>query len=97
MYILTLHGREGEGAYSVIDDDGEQTLYLFEQEDDAIRFAMMLEEERDYPEMHVLEVDNEIMILLGLKINRHMITSDSYLIISEKVNDVKVFVPFHIY
>ena len=42
-------------------------------------------------------VDNEIMILLGLKINRHMITSDSYLIISEKVNDVKVFVPFHIY
>ena len=40
-------------------------------------------------------VDNEIMILLGLKINRHMITSDSYLIISEKVNDVKVFVPFH--
>ena len=23
---------------------------------------MMLEEERDYPEMHVLEVDNEIMI-----------------------------------
>ena len=44
MYILTMHGREGEGAYSVIDDDGEQTLYLFEQQDDAIRFAMMLED-----------------------------------------------------
>ena len=57
-----MQGREGEGAYSVIDDDGEQTLYLFEQEDDAIRFAMMLEEEREYPEMHVLEVDDEIMI-----------------------------------
>ena len=57
-----MHGREGEGAYSVIDDDGEQTLYLFEQEDDAIRFAMMLEDERDYPDMHVLEVQDEVMI-----------------------------------
>ena len=62
MYILTMSGREGEGAYSVIDDDGENTLYLFEQEDDAIRFAMMLEDEQDYPEMHVLEVEDEVMI-----------------------------------
>ena len=44
MYILTMSGREGEGAYSVVDDDGENTRYLFEQEDDAIGFAMMLED-----------------------------------------------------
>ena len=62
MYILTMSGREGEGAYSVVDDDGENTLYLFEQEDDAIRFAMMLEDEQNYPEMHVLEVEDEVMI-----------------------------------
>ena len=43
MYILTIHGKETEGAYSVTDEDGDQILYLFEEEDDATRFAMMLE------------------------------------------------------
>ena len=61
MFILTIKGREKEGAYSVIDEEGDQVLYLFEGEDDAIRFAMMLEEE-DHPEMHILEVDDDIMI-----------------------------------
>ena len=56
MFILTIHGREEEGAYSVKDDDGEQILYLFEEEDDAIRYAMMLEED-GYPEMHIIEID----------------------------------------
>ena len=61
MYILTVAGKENEGAYSVTTEDGEQILYLFEEEDDAVRYAMMLEEE-DYPEMHVIEVEDEIMI-----------------------------------
>ena len=34
MYILTLAGKEKEGAYSVEDDTGQQILYLFEEEDD---------------------------------------------------------------
>ena len=37
MFILTVEGKETEGAYSVQDDHGEQVLYLFEDEDDAIR------------------------------------------------------------
>ena len=61
MYIITIHGKEKEGAYSVTDDDGEQILYLFEEEDDAIRFTMMLEE-KGSPEMHVIEVEAEVMI-----------------------------------
>jgi len=61
MFILTINGREKEGAYSVTDDDGEQILYLFEEEDDATRYAMMLEEE-GYPEMHVIEIEDEIML-----------------------------------
>ena len=36
-----------------------QILYLFEEEDDAIRYAMMLEDE-DYPEMNVIEVEDEV-------------------------------------
>jgi hypothetical protein len=61
MYILTAEGKSGEGAYSVLDEDGEQILYLFEEEDDAYRFALMLENS-DYPEMEVVEVDDELII-----------------------------------
>ena len=61
MFILTVAGKENDGAYSVTDDDGNQILYLFEEEDDAVRYAMMLENS-EYPEMHVLEVEDEVMI-----------------------------------
>ena len=61
MFIIAVACKEREGAYSVQDSLGNQILYLFEEEDDAERYAMMLEE-RDYPEMHVLEVEDEIMI-----------------------------------
>jgi hypothetical protein len=61
MFILTIEGREKEGAYSVTDDDGEQIIYLFEEEDDAVRYAMMLEDD-GYPEMHVIEIEDEVMI-----------------------------------
>ena len=61
MFILTINGREKEGAYSVVDDDGEHILYLFQEEDDATRYAMMLEED-GYPEMHVIEIEDEVMI-----------------------------------
>jgi len=61
MFILTINGKEKEGAYSVTDDDGEQILYLFEEEDDAVRYAMMLEEEGS-PEMHVIEIEDDVMI-----------------------------------
>jgi len=61
MYILTIYGKETEGAYSVTDDDGEQILYLFDEEDDAMRYAMMLEDNGS-PTMHVIEIDDEIMI-----------------------------------
>ena len=61
MYILTIHGKENDGAYSVQDDDGEHILYLFEDEDDALRYAMMLEDAGN-PQMHVIEVEDEVMI-----------------------------------
>ena len=60
-FILTVEGKETEGAYSVTGDDGEQVLYLFEDEDDAIRYALLLEDQ-DYPEMHVIEVDGKVVI-----------------------------------
>ena len=61
MFILTINGKEEEGAYSVMNEDGEQVLYLFQEEDDATRYAMMLEDE-GYPEMHVIEIEDEVMV-----------------------------------
>ena len=61
MFILTIHGKENEGAYSVQNEDGDHVLYLFQQEDDATRYAMLLEDQ-DYPEMHVIEVEPAMMI-----------------------------------
>ena len=81
MFILTIAGKEKEGAYSVPDGEGDQILYLFTEEDDALRYAMMLEEE-DYPEMHVLEVEDEIMIKSceSLGYNYTVITSNDIVI-----------------
>ena len=61
MFIITVHGKETEGAYSVQDDEGQHILYLFEEEDDAMRYAMMLEDNGS-PKMHVIEVEDEVMI-----------------------------------
>ena len=61
MYILTIAGKENEGAYSVENEDGNHVLYLFQEQDDATRYALMLEDD-DYPEMNILEVEDEIMI-----------------------------------
>ena len=61
MFILTISGKEKEGAYAVTDKKGGQILYIFEQEDDADRYAMMLEDD-GYPNMTVVEVDEDLMI-----------------------------------
>jgi len=61
MFILTVHGKEEDGAYSVQDEEGNHVLYLFEEEDDATRYAMQLEDQ-EYPEMHVIEVEPEMMM-----------------------------------
>ena len=81
MFILTVAGKENDGAYSVTDDDGNQILYLFEEEDDAVRYAMMLENS-EYPEMHVLEVEDEVMIKTCQvhNYNYTVITSDDIVI-----------------
>ena len=58
MFILALKHKEDEGAYSVDNDEGEKTLYLFEDKDDADRYVGLLEAD-DFPEMSVVEVEDE--------------------------------------
>ena len=63
MYLLTLKNKKDDGAYAVDDAHGEKVLFLFEQEDDAERYAMMMKDnEQNDTIMDVIEVDSELAI-----------------------------------
>ena len=62
MFILAVKGFEDEGAFSVENDDGERVLLMFEEEDDADRYADLIFSEEDSPEMSVIEIDDYIAI-----------------------------------
>ena len=65
MWLLTLRDKKDEGAYAVPDRYGDKVLFLFEEEDDAVRYAMMLEDSDTDPysrEMDVIEVDDELAL-----------------------------------
>ena len=64
MYLLTLNSRKDDGAYAVQDSDGDKVLFLFEEEDDAVRYAMMLEDNLEQQEknMQVIEVEDDLAI-----------------------------------
>ena len=61
MYILSLAGKEGEGAYAVTNDDGQKALYLFEKEDDATRYAGLLEANEETV-LTVVEIDDTLAV-----------------------------------
>ena len=63
MYLLTLNNRKDDGAYAVQDSDGDKVLFLFEEEDDAVRYAMMLEDNLEQEKnMQVIEVEDDLAI-----------------------------------
>ena len=61
MWLLTLKDGKDEGAYAVQDKHGHKVLFLFEQEDDATRYAMMIEDQEE-KKMIVMEVDDELAL-----------------------------------
>ena len=63
MYLHTLNSRKDDGAYAVQDSDGDKVLFLFEEEDDAVRYAMMLEDNLEQEKnMQVIEVEDDLAI-----------------------------------
>jgi len=61
MYLLTLKDHKDDGAYAVPDSYGEKVLFLFEEEDDATRYALMIENQEEQ-EMDIVEVDDALAI-----------------------------------
>jgi hypothetical protein len=87
MFLLTLKDRKDDGAYAVQDQYGQKVLFLFEEEDDATRYALMLEDQEE-TEMDVVEVDDELAIKT-CKIHNYkytVITSDDIVIPPKNVS-----------
>ena len=61
MYILTLKDKP-DGVFSIVSDEGEQIIPIFECEDDADRYQYQLGMIEDYPEMQIFEIDEEIIV-----------------------------------
>ena len=88
MYLLSIKGKEHEGAYAVNDEDGERALYLFEEEDDAIRYGGLLEAE-DYPPMSVISIEEELAIQTCEVYNyRYVVITKDDFVIPPRENDI---------
>ena len=61
MYLLTLKHRQDDGAYAVLNRYGEKVLFMFEESDDAERYAMMLDE-NEQRKLDVIEIDDALAI-----------------------------------
>ena len=68
MYLLTLDKKQENGAYAVLNRYGEKVLFMFEEEDDAERYAMMLEEDENRS-MEVIEIDDALAIMTCKRYN----------------------------
>jgi len=62
MFLLTLKDKKDEGAYAVDDGYGDKVLFLFEHEDDAERYAMMINEQDVKRQMDIIEVEDELAL-----------------------------------
>lgn len=83
MYMLIQKTKFAEGAYAVINKNHEKVLFLFEEEDDAERYAMMLEEESTEKRIvKVVEVDSEMAIKTCISngLNYSIITPNDFVI-----------------
>ena len=66
MYILAVSGKESEGAYTIDQDNKKRMVYMFLDKDDAVRYAGLLEAD-DFPDMSVVEVDDQEIIQACVK------------------------------
>lgn len=87
MFLLTLKDQKEDGAYAVQNKYGEKVLFLFEEEDDAVRYALMLEDQED-TEMDVVEVDDSLAIMTCKRYNyKYAVVTPNDIVIPPKLND----------
>ena len=87
MYLLTLDKKQENGAYAVLNRYGEKVLFMFEEEDDAERYAMMLEEDENRS-MEVIEIDDALAIMTCKRYNyKYAVITPNDIVIPPPKND----------
>ena len=67
---------------------GEKVLVLFEEEDDASRYAMLLKEDEEDADMEIVEVDGPLAIRTCKMYNyRYAVVTPNDIVIPPKLND----------
>jgi len=87
MYIITIKGKDDEGAYAVKDEFEEKVVFLFEEKDDAIRYALLMEED-GCPEMDVIQINDVVAVAACEKAGvRYTIITEDDIVIPPRDND----------
>ena len=73
MFIILVENEEDKGAFSVINEFDEKVLLFFEEEDDAERYLMMLDD-MGINGLSVVEYDEDLLMktckVTGLKYSK---------------------------
>ena len=89
MYLLTLKDRRDDGAYAVLNRYGEKVLFMFEEEDDAERYAMMLNYDEKDTELNVIEIDDALAITTCKRYNyKYAVITPNDIVIPPKNDNV---------
>ena len=89
MYLLTLKDRRDDGAYAVLNRYGEKVLFMFEEEDDAERYAMMIGDQEDDANLNVVEIDDSLAIMTCKRYNyKYAVITPNDIVIPPKNDNV---------
>ena len=89
VYLLTINERQDNGAYAVLNRYGEKVLFMFEDEDDAERYAMMLNTDEEDENLSVIEVDDALAITTCKRYNyKYAVITPNDIVIPPKNDNV---------
>ena len=89
MYLLTVKEKVDDGAYAVLNRYGEKVLFMFEKEDDAERYAMMLNTDEEDKSLTVIEVDDGLAIMTCKRYNyKYAVITPNDIVIPPKNDNV---------
>ena len=89
MYLLTVNEKQDNGAYAVLNRYGEKVLFMFEEEDDAERYAMMLNVDEEDSSLSVIEVDDSLAIMTCKRYNyKYAVITPNDIVIPPKNDNI---------
>ncbi len=89
MYLLTINEKQDNGAYAVLNRYGEKVLFMFEEEDDAERYAMMISNDEDNANLNVIEIDDALAITTCKRYNyKYAVITPNDIVIPPKNDNV---------